>query len=803
MGKIKISIHNLYKNIINYNIIGGASITASDSNEIIIEIPKDREYFQMGRISTRSKIYKTIDNARNGIKKILQIDLETLNRIINYNLPIDKPDTKEFLDFLKKILTKFDTLKRSNMYMSINNKKVYFYEILGLKANYIEFGKSPTKKTLEIEDLNLNESINDLDKFIKGMYYRRIGRKEDVEYNLNDTENEEWKQKLQKENETIIEELNKLKPEIERIKEIISKAKKISSLFKKIIKDNPKIKYLVYTDDIPRYVTELDKLDFKNTEKIITLGKKDAINLTEPPGFKLISVDYVDNKKYLMKHLDKLWENIKIYDNIGKPIGTYTKKQLRKGLEVLDKKKANVIGRISQIKDGEVSIKKPDNSVVSIEKKKFEDEYSINEYELQKISFILVDEIKLLNYEEILNKLTYGDNFVWSQGLFDKYQKFKKILIGKKNELKMDKSKKKIELAKFKEEEIKKMDKITQEKIRKMETIDEANFKDIYLSGPGNTRFLTLPSVFLKKQLISDYDNKLLELRLKKIQEEIKEKDPADKKLNAKKEEETEFSDVKEKEKSADKKLNTKKVADIGFEIESISDSKSWGRIRYNLSKNRWGLDTGRTAIKDNENTIWKVKKNSKKVDISQPVDIGDEIESIDGSKSWGKIRYDYGDVWGLSTNRIAKKENENKKWRVKKSYKLDQEKFNLHKAKLELEKEKFDAENYTLADCRKNIQEYKFYNLRNQIEMSKLMTKYKKNEYIIKNLLKDNNFDFAKVEKKLEGESGAAEGKKSKKKKVLIEVLDEGKKAAAGKGVTNVYELDEGKIIIKVPKLY
>ena len=50
MGKIKISIHNLYKNIINYNIIGGASITASDSNEIIIEIPKDREDFQMGRI---------------------------------------------------------------------------------------------------------------------------------------------------------------------------------------------------------------------------------------------------------------------------------------------------------------------------------------------------------------------------------------------------------------------------------------------------------------------------------------------------------------------------------------------------------------------------------------------------------------------------------------------------------------------------------------------------------------------------------------------------------------------------------
>ena len=67
------------------------------------------------------------------------------------------------------------------------------------------------------------------------------------------------------------------------------------------------------------------------------------------------------------------------------------------------------------------------------------------------------------------------------------------------------------------------------------------------------------------------------------------------------------------------------------------------------------------------------------------------------------------------------------------------------------------------------------FYNLRNQIEMSKLMTKYNKNEYIIKNLLKDNNFDFAKVEKKLEGD----------------------------KFKSDIGKFDEGKIVIKVPKLY
>ena len=113
-----------------------------------------------------------------------------------------------------------------------------------------------------------------------------------------------------------------------------------------------------------------------------------------------------------------------------------------------------------------------------------------------------------------------------------------------------------------------------------------------------------------------------------------------------------------------------------------------------------------------------------------------------------------------MSTNRIARKENKNKKWRVKKSYKLDQEKFNLHKAKLELEIKKVAAENYTLDKCKKNIQEYRFYNLRNQIEMSELMTKYKYNEDDIKNLLKENNFDFVEVEKILEAERLDAEGK-------------------------------------------
>ena len=77
----------------------------------------------------------------------------------------------------------------------------------------------------------------------------------------------------------------------------------------------------------------------------------------------------------------------------------------------------------------------------------------------------------------------------------------------------------------------------------------------------------------------------------------------------------------------------------------------------------------------------------------------------------------------------------------------------------MDIEKKKFDAENDTLDKCRTNIQEYMFYNLRNQIEMRDLMT-YGKNEDEIKNLLKENNFDFVKVKEKLKGESGAAEGK-------------------------------------------
>ena len=75
---------------------------------------------------------------------------------------------------------------------------------------------------------------------------------------------------------------------------------------------------------------------------------------------------------------------------------------------------------------------------------------------------------------------------------------------------------------------------------------------------------------------------------------------------------------------------------------------------------------------------------------------------------------------------------------------------------RFELDKERFDAENYTLANCREDITEYKFYNLRNQIEMNTLQTRYEKTEDEIKDLLKTNNFDFGQVQNQLQEEAEA-----------------------------------------------
>ena len=107
------------------------------------------------------------------------------------------------------------------------------------------------------------------------------------------------------------------------------------------------------------------------------------------------------------------------------------------------------------------------------------------------------------------------------------------------------------------------------------------------------------------------------------------------------------------------------------------------------------------------------------------------------------------------------KKETREDEIRKKQQEREDKEKdrrYQLDIAKFELEKEKISDEKYTLAQCRTDIKEYMFYNLRNQILMSELMTKYKEDD--IKKLLKENNFDFVKVEKILEADRSTAEGK-------------------------------------------
>ena len=107
------------------------------------------------------------------------------------------------------------------------------------------------------------------------------------------------------------------------------------------------------------------------------------------------------------------------------------------------------------------------------------------------------------------------------------------------------------------------------------------------------------------------------------------------------------------------------------------------------------------------------------------------------------------------------KKETREDEIRKKQQEREDKEKdrrYQLDIAKFELEKEKIYDEKYTLAQCRTDIKEYMFYNLRNQILMSELMTKYKEDD--IKKLLKENNFDFVKVEKILEADRSTAEGK-------------------------------------------
>ena len=109
-----------------------------------------------------------------------------------------------------------------------------------------------------------------------------------------------------------------------------------------------------------------------------------------------------------------------------------------------------------------------------------------------------------------------------------------------------------------------------------------------------------------------------------------------------------------------------------------------------------------------------------------------------------------------------------------------------IQQERLELEKARLNAENYTLDQCRKDVKEYKFYNLRNQIEMNTLQTDYGKTQDQIKNLLKTNNFDFDQVKNQLQAEADAAAAKEAEE---------------VGDAIAKLFTA-EGKIVVKVHKL-
>ena len=140
----------------------------------------------------------------------------------------------------------------------------------------------------------------------------------------------------------------------------------------------------------------------------------------------------------------------------------------------------------------------------------------------------------------------------------------------------------------------------------------------------------------------------------------------------------------------------------------------------------------------------------------------------------------------------------------------LNQQQLNqqhLQGQKLYLDFQKFEAENYNLAQCRNDVINYRFYNLRNQIQMSELAKNYNKNEEEIKDLLKNNNFDFVQVEQVLnqQGYGGVGRGRGRGRGGVGRGRGGVGRGRGRGRGGRGRGRGRgaEGKIVIKVPKLY
>ena len=135
----------------------------------------------------------------------------------------------------------------------------------------------------------------------------------------------------------------------------------------------------------------------------------------------------------------------------------------------------------------------------------------------------------------------------------------------------------------------------------------------------------------------------------------------------------------------------------------------------------------------------------------------------------------------------------------------LQNQKQHLQGQKLYLDFQKFEAENYNLAQCRNDVINYRFYNLRNQIQISELATKYNKNEEEIKDLLKNNNFDFVQVEYELnqQGDGGVDRGRGRGGRGRGGRGRGGRGRGGRGRGGRGRGRGSEGKIVIKVPKIY
>ena len=702
MGKIKISIHNLYKNIINYNIIGGASITASVSNDNSSAILKKILLLLIRKKELNIQITNLINNYQKEIKDIN----DELKKRDSY-----KRDLERDLDELPKELSNY-----------IEEYKQTFYELESIKQTNFNI-KDIT--LLEYKNIKVNEEYLNIISLISKYWSKTSFDENDIKEILNIDKDIQKHMK-----EEILKKAAKLDPKItpnhvsaltnDEVLDILKKT--ISELTKKSEINYFKKQIIETIDYFISFVQDAKTKDSKNILKYYEdLKGKDLsiIKLPEETSLMFGTIKFELNK------------NLEL-------VGDFTNVKDPKKLEKY-KKKLEAFKGIDESR----YFKIPLDKFVKQQMKNREDYAKLNNFwylidqkgknprilEEKKFKFLGIDQgnINLLN--EIVN--TYNINFTY-KGNGNEFKKEdhletweKKLYQLKKAIEEPDKRKPKEAVARA----------IKEAEAAKKKALEEAAKKKAEEEKAAAEAAATA---------IAEAEAAEKE----KLEEAAKETDEGKKKQ----------MEEKAKEKRKQKEEAAKKEKQKAEEEAAAKEEKAIAEANKKAEEKKKKAEEERLAAekkaKENRQIAEQKAKAEKKAKAEQ------KAQAVEKAKEEQKAR--------------------NKRFILEeKKFELEKEKFEetkkTQKQRLELEKEKFDAENYTLADCRKNIQEYKFYNLRNQIEMSKLMTKYNKNEYIIKNLLKDNNFDFAKVEKKLEGD----------------------------KFKSYIGKYDEGKIVIKVPKIY